>query len=44
LEKEFSEIDISCSNHIQETWHHMGNVWNTFYSQGLEDECNSLPT
>ena len=32
LEKELSEIDISCSNHIEETWHHMGNVWNTLYA------------
>lgn len=32
LEKELSEIDISCSNHIEETWHHMRNVWNTLYA------------
>jgi hypothetical protein len=44
LEKELSEIDISCSNHIEETWHHMGNVWNTLYAQGFEDECHSLST
>jgi len=33
LEKELSEIDISCSYHIEETWHHMRNVGNTLYAQ-----------